>query len=326
MEYIGIQTQKRRNDFRSTLLLFMFPCLVLGMVYIFFILFAWLGFIEEAETEGHFWLSVNSVYSNSVPYVLGVIFVWFTIAYFWNTYIIKVSTRATTLERKKNKRVYNLVENLCMSQGMRIPKINIINDESLNAFASGINERTYTVTLSKGIINRLKDDELEAVIAHELSHIRNHDVHLLIVSIVFVGVFSRIARLAFESIFSSSDSSSNKKDGNSNGAVIIVLLLALIVALIGLLFAKLMRFAISRKREYLADAGAAEMTKNPLALASALRKIAKDPNIEAVTREDVAQLFIQHPGKQAVGFIGSLGGIFDTHPPIEKRISILEQF
>lgn len=87
-----------------------------------------------------------------------------------------------------------------------------------------------------------------------------------------------------------------------------------------------MRFAISRKREYLADAEAAEMTKNPLALASALRKIAKDPNIEAVTREDVAQLFIQHPGKQAVGFIGSLGGIFDTHPPIEKRISILEQF
>ena len=209
---------------------------------------------------------------------------------------------------------------------MRIPKINIINDESLNAFASGINERTYTVTLSKGIINRLKDDELEAVIAHELSHIRNHDVHLLIVSIVFVGVLSMIARLAFESIFSSSDSSSNKKDGNSNGAVIIVLLLALIVALTVLLFAKLMRFAISRKREYLADAGAAEMTKNPLALASALRKIAKDPNIEAVTREDVAQLFIQHPGKQAVGFIGSLGGIFDTHPPIEKRISILEQF
>lgn len=87
MEYIGIQTQKRRNDFRSTLLLFMFPCLVLGVVYIFFILFAWLGFIEEAETEEHFWLSVNSVYSISVPYVLGVIFVWFTIAYFWNTYI-----------------------------------------------------------------------------------------------------------------------------------------------------------------------------------------------------------------------------------------------
>ena len=127
MEYIGIQAQKRRNDFRSILLLFMFPCLVLGMVYIFFLLLAWLGFIEEAETEGHFWLSVNSVYLNSAPYVLGVVFVWFTIAYFLNTYIIKVSTGATTLERKKNKRVYNLVENLCMSQGMKIPKINIIN-------------------------------------------------------------------------------------------------------------------------------------------------------------------------------------------------------
>lgn len=326
MEYIGIQAQKRRNDFRSMLLLFMFPCLVLGMVYIFFLLLAWLGFIEEAETEGHFWLSVNSVYLNSVPYVLGVVFVWFTIAYFLNTYIIKVSTGATTLERKKNKRVYNLVENLCMSQGMKIPKINIINDDSLNAFASGINERTFTVTLSKGIIDRLEDEELEAVIAHELSHIRNHDVHLLIVSIVFVGVFSMVAQLAFSTISSLSGGSSKKKNDNSDGAVILVLFLAVIVALIGLLLATLMRFAISRKREYLADAGAVEMTKNPLALASALSKIAKDPNIEAVTREDVAQLFIQHPGNQAEGFIGNLGGIFATHPPIEKRIRILEQF
>ena len=105
-----------------------------------------------------------------------------------------------------------------------------------------------------------------------------------------------------------------------------MLLVAAIVAAIGYLLAVMMRFAISRKREYLADAGAAEMTHNPLALASALRKISADPDIEAVTRDDVAQLFIQHPGKQASGLIGSLGSLFATHPPTEERIRILEQF
>ena len=204
-----------------------------------------------------------------------------------------------------------------------MPKIDIIYDKSLNAFASGINDRTYTVTLSQGIIEKLDDEELQAVIAHELSHIRNHDVRLLIVSIVFVGVFSMVAQIAFRSALSSGYSS---RKSENKGGTIIVLLLAAVVAAIGYLLATLMRFAISRKREYLADAGSAEMTKNPRALASALSKISADPDIEAVTREDVAQLFIQHPGKQAAGFIGKLGGLFATHPPIEERIRILEQF
>ena len=146
--------------------------------------------------------------------------------------------------------------------------INIIYDDSLNAFASGINERTYTVTLSQGIIEKLDDEELQAVIAHELSHIRNHDVRLLIVSIVFVGVFSMVAQIAFRSALSSGYSS---RKSENKGGTIIVLLLAAVVAAIGYLLATLMRFAISRKREYLADAGSAEMTKNPRALASALR-------------------------------------------------------
>lgn len=183
-----------------------------------------------------------------------------------------------------------------MSQGMKMPKINIINDSSLNAYASGINERTYTVTLSRGIIEKLDDQELEGVIAHELSHIRNRDVRLLIVSIVFVGIFSMLAQIAIRSIYYSSRARSSNSKGNG---VIVLILIALIVAAIGYFFASLMRFAISRKREYMADAGAAEMTKNPLALASALRKISADPDIEAVKREDVAQLFIEHPGKQA---------------------------
>ena len=184
MEYVGIQTQKSRNDFRSMLLLFMFPCLVTGMVYLFCLALAWLGLIggtmaEEAAAEGSLWYYANSVFLKSAPYAFGGVLIWFVIAYFFNTLIIKASTGAKTLERKSNKRVYNLVENLCMSQGMKMPKIDIIYDKSLNAFASGINDRTYTVTLSQGIIEKLDDEELQAVIAHELSHIRNHDVRLL---------------------------------------------------------------------------------------------------------------------------------------------------
>ena len=200
---------------------------------------------------------------------------------------------------------------------MKAPKINIIDDDSLNAFASGINDRTYTVTLSKGIIQKLNDEELEAVIAHELTHIRNRDVRLLIVSIVFVGIFSMLTQITFYTI----THTRIRSNGKNGGGAILIILIALVIAAVGYFFASLMRFAISRKREYMADAGSAEMTKNPLALASALRKIS-----EAVKRSDVAQLFIQNPGDQSKSALSGLSGLFATHPPIEKRISILEQF
>lgn len=325
MKYVGIETQQRRNNFRSLLLLGLFPCLVVGLLFVFCYLLAGCLASDQASPEA---IPVaEELFIRWAPYVLGGIAVWFAIAYFANTSIIKAATGAQPLERKDNKRVYNLVENLCMSQGMKMPKVNIIYDDSLNAFASGINERTYTVTLSKGIIEKLNDEELEAVIAHELSHIRNHDVRLLIVSIVFVGIFAMIAQMALRTLYYSSltSSSRNREDGKGNGAILIVVL-AMVVAAVGYFFAILMRFAISRKREYLADAGAAEMTKNPLALASALRKISADPDIEAVRREDVAQLFIQHPGKQAKSALSGLSGLFATHPPIEGRIGVLEQF
>ncbi|MCD7923813.1 MAG: M48 family metallopeptidase [Bacteroides sp.] len=323
MQYIGIQTQQSRNNFRSLLLLLLFPCLVIGLTYLFCFLLHLLAYKDDSMDTGLLMDYSTSMFVHLIPYVIGGVLIWFLIAYFANTSIINSATGARPLERKENKRVYNLVENLCMSQGMTMPKINIINDDSLNAYASGINKNSYTVTLSKGIIEKLNDEELEAVIAHELSHIRNHDVRLLIISIVFVGIFSMIAQIAMRSVYYSS--LTRRRNDKGNGAILIILL-AMVVAAIGYFFAILMRFAISRKREYLADAGSAEMTKNPLALASALRKISADPDIEAVKREDVAQLFIQHPGKQAKSALSGLSGLLATHPPIEKRIQILEQF
>ncbi|WP_455591517.1 M48 family metallopeptidase [Bacteroides sp.] len=322
MQYVGIHTQQSRNNLRSGLLLFLFPCLVAVLTYLFCFLLVMVA-INNSNQEYNKWAMTNEMFINLIPYIIGGVLIWFIIAYFANASIIKSATGAHPLERKDNKRIYNLVENLCMSQGMKMPKINIIEDDSLNAYASGINEKTYTVTLSRGIINKLDDEELKGVIAHELTHIRNHDVRLLIISIVFVGIFSMLAQIALRSVYYSSLTRS--RNDKNNGAILI-LILAMVVAAIGYFFATLMRFAISRKREYMADAGAAEMTKNPMALASALRKISNDPDIEAVKREDVAQLFIEHPGKQAKSALSGLSGLFATHPPIKKRIDILEQF
>lgn len=322
MQYVGIQTQQSRNNFRSLLLLLLFPCLIVGLTYLFCYLLNLLAYNDDGLSSAQLLNYSTGMFIHLVPYVIGGVLIWFLIAYFANTSIINSATGSEPLSRKDNKRVYNLVENLCMSQGMKMPKVNIIHDNSLNAFASGINERTYTVTLSQGIIDKLDDQELEAVIAHELSHIRNNDVRLLIISIVFVGIFAMLAQVAMRSIYYSS--MTRRRNDKNNAALLI--LLVMVVAAIGYFFSMLMRFAISRKREYLADAGSAEMTKNPLALASALRKISADPDIEAVQREDVAQLFIEHPGKQAKGKLSGLSGLFATHPPIEKRIQVLEQF
>jgi heat shock protein HtpX len=240
--------------------------------------------------------------------------IWFFIAWAGHATIIRLATGAKPLERRENKRVYNLVENLCIQQGMKTPSIYIIDDDSLNAFASGIDERSYAVTLSKGIIEKLNDEELEGVIAHELTHIRNKDTRLLIVSIIFVGIFAFLAQMALRTL---QFGGRGKKGGPY------IVLIAIVVTAVCYFISLFLRFGISRSREYLADAGSAEWTKKPYALASALKKIDTDPLIEAVHSKDVAQLFINNPQHQKKTF---LDGLFDTHPPINKRIALLEQF
>jgi len=296
----------------------MFPVILYALTWLFF-------FIISLQKESQMTIAdVNNSFLRVFPFITAGVIIWFIVAYFSHSAMIRAATGSKPLERKENKRVYNLVENLCIAVGMKMPAVNIIEDDSLNAFASGIDDRTYTISLSRGIINKLTDEELEAVIAHELTHIRNRDVRLLIISIVFVGIFAFIAEAIFRSLRYSSIGSRGGKKGGGAGIAILV---ALVLAIIGYFIAMLIRFAISRKREYLADAGAAELTKRPLALASALRKVSQDPTIEAVKRADVAQMFIENPQlglkKEHASPFASL---FATHPPIEKRIAILEQF
>ena len=309
MQYIGLDKQIRKNNFNSLLLLIAFPVLLLGMFYIFFF------FINNKEVA-----EANQYSLQAMPFILIGVGIWFLIAWAGHSAFIRMATGSIPLGRVENKRVYNLVENLCISQGMTMPKVYVINDDSLNAFASGINAGSYSISLSSGIINKLDDDELEGVIAHELTHIKNRDTRLLIISIIFVGIFAFLAELAFRSLRFTGRKSS--KDSKGAGAIILI---AIVITAIAYFLSMLLRFGISRRREYLADAGGAEMTRKPYALANALRKISGDPLIEAVESRDVAQLFIDNP-QPSVHKSASWDNMFATHPPIENRIELLEQF
>lgn len=318
MRYVGLHRQIQRNNTNSFLLLLAFPALLMGIFYILIYFIANDNASEFPDENYPVSIDHNSMFISVVPFILIGVGIWFLIAWAGHAAFIRLATGAKTLERKENKRVYNLVENLCISQGMKMPKINIIEDDSLNAFASGIDERSYSVTLSRGMINKLNDEELEGVIAHELSHIRNRDVRVLIITIIFVGIFAFLAEVAFRSL---RFTGGNKK-GKGGGAIVLI---AIVVTAIAYFISILLRFGISRKREFLADAGAADMTKKPYALANALKKISSDPYIEAVENRDVAQLFIDNP-KPSTHKSASWDNMFATHPPIEKRIELLEQF
>lgn len=305
MKYTGMQTQIWRNNTKSILLLVMFPLVFYALALVFFYIMS-VGSEEEIDPMRGF-ISV-------FPWITIAVGAWFLIAFFAFSHD-KQGNRVEALERKDNKRVYNLVENLAITAGITMPRVNIIEDDSLNAFASGLSSKTYTVSLSRGIIDKLNDDELEGVIAHELTHIRNRDVRLLIVSIVFVGIFAFVTQALMRTFIYGG----GRRDSKNGAAIVVIMLLAAV----GWLLSNLFRFALSRKREYMADAGAAELTRKPGALASALRKVSRDARIEAVTRQDVAQMFIDNPGEKKKA---SFSSMFATHPPISDRINILEQW
>jgi heat shock protein HtpX len=315
VKFVGLQSQIKRNNTKSLGLLIAFPLLVLTAV------FAVIAFTNRNEYGEMLWDDSVAIFISTIPVVLAIVGIWFLIAYFGHSKLIAMATGAKTLDRKNNMRIYNLVENLCMSVGMTMPNVQIIESRALNAYASGLNKNNYTVTLTRGIIESLDDDELEGVIAHELMHIRNKDVRLLVISIIFVGIFSFVMQVAFRSFLYGGGNRRNNKD---SGKLVLVIL---VVAAIAYFFSLMFKFALSRSREYMADSGAAEMTRKPWALASALRKISSNHHVDEVQSEEVQQMFIENtPKDTSASLLGGLGSLFATHPPIKKRIQFLEQF
>lgn len=325
---LGLTTYRWNNNIKSVLLLLAFPFLLTGLLGGFFLLAGYLyarpdGFVEPALLQT-FGLPVAYVAPWPLaaegvraywPTMFGLAALWTFVGYFLNGAMIRAATGAKPVKRREAPRLYNLLENLCIARGLTLPKLYIIDINALNAFATGINTKSYSITVTRGLLDVLNDSELEAVLAHELTHIMNRDVRLLIITIVFTGMISFAAQMLWRSLRFASYSRDTSERRQGSGMVALMLLASVLLA-IGYVLALALRFALSRRREYLADAGSVELTKRPEALISALEKIAANPDIPHVPPE-VQQMFIENPP--------SVFGLFDTHPSIKDRIRILRE-
>ena len=237
------------------------------------------------------------------------------ISYYQGDKVALTSTGAKPLDKEANLEIYRLVENLCITAGLPTPKVYIINDPAPNAFATGRDPQHASIALTTGLIEKLTRPEIEGVIAHELSHIKNYDIRLMMVVIVLVGIVAILSDIFIRATMFGGRKSDNK---NSGGAMLII---GLVLMILSPFIAKIIQLAISRKREYLADADGALLTRYPDGLASALEKIASYKEPMQRTSAATAHLFISSPlsGKK------SLANLFATHPPINDRINKLRQ-
>ncbi len=240
------------------------------------------------------------------------------VSYWWSDKIVLKMSGAKEVTHENAREVYRLVENLCITAGLPVPKIYIINDSAPNAFATGRDAEHGVIALTTGIIEKLEKRELEGVIAHELSHIGNRDILLGTVVTVLVGFVALLSDWFLRwSIFGNRGG-----DSDDNKSKLIFTVIALVLAILAPIVAMLMQMAISRKREYLADADGALLTRFPEGLASALEKISNDPDVLEVANKATAHMYISNPlkGKKGKGFVAKM---FMTHPPIQERIAKL---
>ena len=313
MKAYGLQTHIWNNNLKSMLLLAGFPVLLVLLLYGLCVGFV--GATAEIYSIEEGLLLAFEHLQRVWPFAFLAAGIWFAIAWFSYQKIIELSVGAKSLARKDAPELYNLLENLSIAHGVPMPRLNIIESPALNAFASGLSDKNYTVTVTRGLLQTLDRDELEAVLAHELTHITNRDVRLLIISVIFVGIFSFFGEMIFRSFFRSGvrvGGHTRSRNGDSRGGGVLILI-AVVFIVAAYLLAILIRFALSRKREFLADAGAAELTRNPDAMIAALKKISGRSQLDAPV--DVRQMMIENTQPFA--------GVFATHPSIEKRIGAL---
>jgi heat shock protein HtpX len=247
--------------------------------------------------------------------------IWIAIAYKFHQSMIDAATGAHEVSRTEEPRLYNILENLCISRGITMPKLRIADDDALNAFATGLNQKQYSITVTRGLMNALNDTEIESVLGHELTHIRNGDVRMLVIAVVIAGVISFFGEMIFRLFFQNAfygggrrSSSSSDKKGGAGLAIVIALALIALVWILSIV----VRFALSRQREYLADSGSVELTKNPDAMISALRKIEGRGELAGATSA-VMEMCVDNPRNE-------FADVFDTHPAVDKRIEALIKF
>jgi heat shock protein HtpX len=310
--YTHIQSNKRRSI-----------ALLIGLFFLVYLMTFAGAIVAEVMLYGDARLDylLNAAtrdFVYSLPWVTIGTVLWIMIAYKFHQSMIDAVTGGREVTRQEEPRLYNLLENLCISRGITMPKLKVMESDALNAFATGLNDKQYSITVTTGLLERLDDAEIEAVLGHELTHIRNGDVRMLVIAVIIAGAISFFAELVFRVLFQggfrSRSSSSDRGKGGAAAAIIIA------VALIALawLLSIVIRLALSRKREYLADAGSIELTKNPDAMITALRKIEGRGELEGATSA-VMEMCVDNPRS---GF----ADLFSTHPSVDSRVEAIVKF
>jgi heat shock protein HtpX len=290
--HIDFRDQIARNKRNSAFLLIIVFLVLIGIGYV-------IG--KAIDADFFIFMTIFSLFS--------ILYIWLT--YYFSANIALASVGAHEADREKYRILYHLVEGLTIASGLPMPKVYIMKQEAINAFATGRNPKNSVVCLTEGALSKLNKEELEAVLAHELSHIRNYDIRFVTITAVVVGLIEIIAQIFLRSMFYSSGNRNNDK-GNA-----VFLIIGLILAILAPIVVKLVQLAISRRREFMADAGSVEMTRYPKGLISALEKIKNDGKKLNVNKA-VAPMFLSDPTKSR------FSSIFQTHPPINMRIEVLE--
>jgi heat shock protein HtpX len=327
MAAYGLYTHISSNKFRSMLLL-------AGLFLLIYVLVFAGALVAEVLVNSNKSLDFYLAQARrdlvaAFPYATIAAALWIVIAYFFHQNMIDAVTGGESVTRQQQPRLYNLLENLCISRGIPMPKLKVMDSPALNAFASGLNQRQYAVTVTSGLLAALNDQEIEAVLGHELTHIRNGDVQLMVVAVIIAGVVGFFGELLFRMFTnvpwssgrrssSSSSSSSSDRDSKGAGGAILAIIIAVALILLAWLLSQVVKLALSRSREFLADAGSVELTKNPDAMISALRKIENRGELPGATSA-VMELCVDNPRE---GF----ADLFATHPSVENRVKALVKF
>src|SRR3954454_17011721 len=325
MAAYGLYTHIASNKFRSMLLLAGLFLLIYVLVYAGALIAEVV--IDSDGSVGYYLAAAMRDLIKAFPYATIAAALWIAIAYFFHQSIIDAVTGGEEVTKLQQPRLYNLLENLCISRGIPMPKLKVMDSDALNAFATGLNRSQYAITVTTGLLKALNDQEIEAVLGHELTHIRNGDVQLMVIAVVIAGVVGFFGELFFRSFFysnwnfgggRSSSRSSSDGDSKGGGGAIVVVIIAVALILLAWLLSQVVKLALSRSRELLADAGSVELTKNPDAMISALRKIENRGELPGATSA-VMELCVDNPRE---GF----ADLFATHPSVDSRVKALVQF
>jgi heat shock protein HtpX len=295
--------QITRNKWKSFFLVFFFLCLIFAISWAF-------GEVTGWGTQGLI--------------IAGVIAIAMTFgSYYASDKIVLAISRARPVKKEDYPYLYNVVEGLAIAAGLPKPRCYVIDDTAPNAFASGRNPKNSVIVVTTGLLQKLNRAELEGVIAHEMSHIKNYDVLVQTLAVVMVGIVALLSDWTLRTFFwgGGRRRSRDKSSGGGNAAAILIVV-ALVLAILSPIISQLLRLAISRKREFLADANGALLTRYPPGLASALKKLSADKEPLEAANKATAHLYIVNPLKNVKGRVNKL---FSTHPPIEERVAALEK-